>query len=161
VDHTGSTRCLGALADGPALNLILSSSEVMDELKSTVAAVDDLVDHSWCATLFGSSVTKNLIGGASCGEDLFLVISAEWQDGTATICLDPRHDLWEPLVLLPDVLVTTDVDDIHNGLGTHEQVLVEDINFLVVPGTITDWNLLGEHLLAADQNGLLLDVSLE
>jgi len=47
-------------------------------------------------------------------------------------------DLSEPLVLLDDVVLSAHIDKIDDRLGSEEEDLVQHLNLLVVPVTITD-----------------------
>lgn len=75
MDDTSSTRCLRTLANSPALNLILTSREVMNKLKSTVADCHNLVDHRGATKLSSGSVSCSLFRRASGGEHLSLKLS--------------------------------------------------------------------------------------
>lgn len=37
------------------------------------------------------------------------------------MCLDPFDDLWQMLVLLPDVILLAEVDEVDDGFGSEEE----------------------------------------
>ena len=45
MDDTSGLWCHGTVSDGPALDLVLTTSEVVDELQGAVPDVDNLGDH--------------------------------------------------------------------------------------------------------------------
>lgn len=57
VNHSSSTWGLGTLANGPALDLVLTSSEVVGELERAVPRCHELVNHRWLAKLSSSCVS--------------------------------------------------------------------------------------------------------
>ena len=61
MDDTGSSWGHGSVSDSPALDLVLTSREVVDELKSAVARVHNLVDHCGCANLGSRSIASSLL----------------------------------------------------------------------------------------------------
>ena len=54
--------------------------------------------------------------------------------------------------MLADVLVASNVHQVHHGLRAHEQVLVEDLNLFTVPLAFTYRSIFAEHGLAANEN---------
>ena len=61
VNDTCSSRSLGALADSPALNLVLASSEVVNKLKCAIASIYELVHHRGLTKLGSSGISSSLI----------------------------------------------------------------------------------------------------
>lgn len=72
VDDTGSSWCQRSISEGPALDLVLTTREVVDELKGTVSDVDDLGDHGGGSEFCGSHVATILIGITSLSEHFSL-----------------------------------------------------------------------------------------
>jgi len=57
VNHSRGTWGLGTLANGPALDLVLTSSKVVGELERAVSRCHELVYHCWLAKLCSSCVS--------------------------------------------------------------------------------------------------------
>jgi len=160
MDDTSTTGSLGSLTEGPALDLVLSGSEVMTKLKGTVANVDDSVDHGGLAELSSSGISGSSIGRTSSSENFGLVLSRERNHGATTVSGDPSLDLGKPLVLGADVVVAANVDEVDDGLGAHEEMLVEHFDVLAGPLSVTDGLLLQKHGLALVKGLFLLLVGL-
>ena len=160
MDDTSTTGSLGSLTESPALDLVLSSSEVMTKLKGTVANVDDSVDHGGLAELSSSGISGSSIGRTSSSENFGLVLSRERNHGATTVSGDPSLDLGKPLVLGADVVVAANVDEVDDGLGAHEEMLVEHFDVLAGPLSVTDGLLLQKHGLALVKGLFLLLVGL-
>ena len=54
----------------------------------------------------------------------------------------------KPLVLGADVVFAANVDEVDDGLGAHEEMLVKHIDVLAGPRSVTDGLLLQKHSLA-------------
>ena len=161
VDDSCSSRGLSSFADGPALDLILTTGEVMSELESTVANIHHLVNNRASSKGGGSFVSSGAVRGASRGEHLLFVIGRVGDHYATTVGINPLLDSGQPLVLLADVLITADVNQVNNRLGRHEEVLVEILDFLSSPRAFANGNLLANKLSALEKDFSLLLVRLQ
>ena len=147
VDNAGGTRSFRPLANRPALHLVLTRRKVMNQLECSIAHRHNLVDHGRGANLLSSSISGSLFWGASSCEHFRFKLGREWEHGASTVVSDPGLDLGQPLVLFTNVLISADVHKVDNGLGGHEEILVEHFDLLAVPSTVTNGLLLVEHHL--------------
>lgn len=109
VDNTGSLGSFSALSDGPALDLVFTSRKVMDELEGSITGVDDFVDHGLGSKFLGGLVTGFLIG-TSVVYNLRFELGGVGDHWAATMLLDVASDLGEPLVLLFNEFVASDIN---------------------------------------------------
>jgi hypothetical protein len=68
MDDSGGLWGFAAISNSPALDLIFSGGEVMDQLKVLVPRFDNSIDHSSGTHLFGSS-GLGLFIITTCGND--------------------------------------------------------------------------------------------
>ena len=68
----------------------------------------------------------------------------------------PKADLCQILVLLQGVLLVSDVDEVDDGLGRQELLLVQDVDVIVLPSAETNVLLRLKELLRGGQGGNVL-----
>ena len=110
VNHSGCSGCLRSLSNRPAFHLIFSRGEIVDQLESAIADIDKLMDHCRCTKRCSCLVSGMLISGARRSKHLRLKVGRVGQHRTAAIGIDPGLDLGEPLVLLHDVFVASNIN---------------------------------------------------
>jgi hypothetical protein len=126
VDDTSSRGCLGSVADGPLTHLIGAGCEERAKAEGLAHGDDDLGQGRAGTDLlallgdlsFILEAGKTLLEGNRDGKDGF----------TGAVLLDPRSDLGEVLVLLPDVVTLTQVDEVDDGLGSEEEHGVDGLD---------------------------------
>ena len=109
MNDTCSSGSLRSPTNSPTLDLILAAGEVVNKLEGTVASDDETIDHGWCTELLSNSLSSFIFWAACSGKNFSFVLSGVRKHRTTSISLNPLLDFGEPLVLLGDILVTSNV----------------------------------------------------
>lgn len=109
VDRSCSLRCFPAFAHRPALNLVFTCGEEMNQLECAIAHIDYLVDHSGRAKFFCCLVSRFFFRRACIREHLLFKGRRVWKHRTTAVLLDPCLNLRQVLVLLAKVVFVTNI----------------------------------------------------
>jgi len=126
MDDTGGLGRLGAVADGPLPNLVVTNGEEAAEVHGLAHLDDDLGQSGLNTKLL--ALLLGLLLGLEAGEPL-LEGNGKRDDGVASgVLLDPLGNLGQMLVLFPDVVLLGKVDKVNYGLGGQEEEGVDDLD---------------------------------
>lgn len=116
---------LGALQNGPSLNLIGSRGEEVLQLQCLVAGHNDLVQHALAFRLRLERLALQVILLAQ----LLLKGAREgYEQCTRIVLIDPFLNLRQPLVLLAYEVLIRQIHQIDDRLGGQEQILVQRLD---------------------------------
>ena len=94
MDHTSCLGSLGSISNSPALDLILTSSEVVDQLQVLVTSLDNTVNHGRSSELSSNlGLLILVICISAAGNNLRFELSRVRNHGTATVLLDVSLNL--------------------------------------------------------------------
>ncbi|GFE52876.1 Cwf15 Cwc15 cell cycle control factor [Babesia ovis] len=124
VDNAGCLGCLGAFADGPAPDLVWTTGEVVDQVKAVVPTGDDLIDLASGAILVLEVGFTGFVS-VKCLQSRF-ELGAVGHYRTRVVIGHPFCDFSQPLVLLSNKVLLTQVNQVHHRLRCQEVVLVKD-----------------------------------
>jgi len=142
VDGTCSLWSLCTTLDSPTANLIVTSSEEIDKLKSSIASTDNLGKSATSLKMdFVSFASGLLCLLLTSSDELSLKTGTEGDDGLRPwlgLVLDPLNNLGKPLVALTLKVVSRHVDKIDDRLGAEEIEVVDSIYLIGLPFDETD-----------------------
>lgn len=122
VNASGGLWRLGALKNGPGLDLIWSGREEVFQLQCLVAGHNDLVQHALAFRFRLEGLALQIVLLAQ----LLLEGTREGDEQcTRVVFVDPLLDLGQPLVLLANEVLVRQIHQVDDRLGGQEQILVQ------------------------------------